>query len=253
MSDTEIFFVYITSGDAFYSFPCENVKEILPYPVLATKNSASSSILGMFDYQNTSLPLIDFSCLAHLPYDPPSIVIILEIENTLFGLAVPPFIEISSQKKEAQVLDFHALLQQLPTHPHFAEVPPPPVTYVSLTILKEGNSLIALRSEMIEQIDDLGTFTSFPLQKTRCLGFKNIKGQILPLMQLKKGSFSSFSSAKLVIISEENERFGLVVEEIMDVLSIPSSLLTEDPPLFKMQQQEIKIVRPSFSDLSQSI
>lgn len=250
MHEIESFFVYVKSGQTSYYFSCDHVKEILPYPIVKKIDSLPSFILGEFTYQSAILPLIDFSYFS-FSKSPPSLVLILQMKEALFGLAVPATLEISSERKEAVFLDFSSLLEQLPFKNQVIKVPLPSVPYLSLTLVKEGQHLIALRSEMIEQIDDLGTFTPLPLQKTRCLGFKNVKGQILPLMHIKKEKATSFLFPKLLIILEGSERFGVVVEEVVDVLSVPSSLLSGDPPLFKMEQEEVEVLCPSFSDLNQ--
>ncbi len=104
---------------------------------------------------------------------------------------------------------------------------------VSLVILYLNNEWYGIKIENVAEIIKLVTIVPLPQVPEYILGVINLRGEILPVIDLRKLfsiSISPFSKeTRILIVKILNVKIGLVVDGVTEVLEIPISKL--DLPL----------------------
>jgi chemotaxis signal transduction protein len=94
-------------------------------------------------------------------------------------------------------------------------------THVSLRI---GVELYAVGVEHVLEVAELGAVTPVPGAPPAVLGVWNLRGQILPVLDLGSllGLAPSTERRRLVVAEAAGRRAGLAVDEVSDVGTLPS-------------------------------
>lgn len=228
-----------TAGKLHYGIDCQYIQEIIFHTETET---------SFFNYKTLNLPLVNSFDYLSIPKENSSFIVVLKINHLLFGLLIPEPQTIESISSTAiRFIDPLEIIQKLHLSDLLIPIPPPnPIdsessNLTSLTITRMNDRFFGFRSEEIEEIGDLGEFTPFPQKTTSLFGFKNLKGTIIPLLLFKKIVPTLHPFSKLIVIPSPSGKYGLIADEIHTIISIPSSLLTEDPCLIKIGSEMVEV------------
>jgi purine-binding chemotaxis protein CheW len=95
-------------------------------------------------------------------------------------------------------------------------------TYVRISV---GGEYYALPVEEVIEVDEIGDVTPVPGAAAGVLGVRNLRGQILPVVELASvlGIPGERSTRHLVVAEQAGRRIGLAVDELQDVGSLPEA------------------------------
>ncbi len=95
-----------------------------------------------------------------------------------------------------------------------------------------GNESFALPVGQVLEVADLGQLAPVPGAPPSILGVRNLRGQVLPVIDLAAvlGTAHSDSAAKLVIAEEAGRRAGLAIDQVTDVGELTGPLQETDSP-----------------------
>lgn len=96
-----------------------------------------------------------------------------------------------------------------------------------------GNELFGLDIAFVDSVDRMGTVTFVPGAPPMVLGLMNLRGSILPVVELKKRSTAGDASwrlgtSRVVVLTEDDVKVAIAVDETRPVVEIPDDPLT--PP-----------------------
>jgi purine-binding chemotaxis protein CheW len=96
-----------------------------------------------------------------------------------------------------------------------------------------GDENFALPVTQVLEVADLGTVAPVPGAPSSVLGVRNLRGQVLPLIDLSAllgTSRRDGRADKLVIAEGEGRRAGLAIDEVTDVAELAGPLQETDSP-----------------------
>jgi purine-binding chemotaxis protein CheW len=100
--------------------------------------------------------------------------------------------------------------------------------------VRVGSEHYALPVEFVLEVAELGDVTPMPGAPGVMLGVRNLRGQVLPVIDLGEVLRipSDGAARRLVVAEHDGRRAGLVVDELQDVGALPEiSELSESPCL----------------------
>lgn len=102
-------------------------------------------------------------------------------------------------------------------------------TLISLTLLRIHQQLLAVESLQIKELCYMGDFSSIPGTQSAMIGFMNLRGNILPLLDsgllLHQDPIPVQPSAKVIVVESSWGNLGLLVDDIVQILSIDTSTI----------------------------
>jgi purine-binding chemotaxis protein CheW len=125
-----------------------------------------------------------------------------------------------------------------------------PILQLEITEFRLGDETYACASSSVREVYQLKGLTSLPCTPAFILGIINIRGQILPVIDVKPllGLPSPLTRelGKVVILHAEGMEIGLLVDTIVGVRAISTSILY--PPLPTLTELQIRYIRGITSD-----
>lgn len=104
---------------------------------------------------------------------------------------------------------------------------------VPITVIQTNHEYFGLDSEIIKEFCLISNFTPITLAPPHILGFMNLRGSILPLIDIWKiigmEGTEIKSTSKVLRISMENFTLGFVADEIIDVVLFSAEELKSNP------------------------
>lgn len=96
-----------------------------------------------------------------------------------------------------------------------------------------GDENFALPVSQVLEVADLGLLAPVPGAPASVLGVRNLRGQVLPVIDLATvlGLERTSPAEKLVITEYEGWRAGLAIDEVTDVAELPGPVQENDSPL----------------------
>jgi len=95
-----------------------------------------------------------------------------------------------------------------------------------------GNEIYGIEIRNVHEIIGVQTITEVPELPNFLKGIINLRGKIIPVMDVRlrfKKEFRAYNDRTcIIVISIENTAIGLIVDRVIEVLSIPDSQI--DPP-----------------------
>ncbi len=102
-------------------------------------------------------------------------------------------------------------------------------TLLSLTLLRIHQQLLAVESLQIKELCYIGDFSPIPGTQSAMIGFMSLRGNILPLLDsgllLHQDPIPVQSSAKVIVVESTWGNVGLLVDDIVQILSIDTSTI----------------------------
>ena len=103
--------------------------------------------------------------------------------------------------------------------------------FIPLAVLRVGTELIGLELVNIQEFADVTSFTSIPCVPLHISGCMNLRGEIFPLLDIHVWAVGKPNTepkkCKAVVIKNEEKHFGILVNELMDVLYIQKAEILE--------------------------
>ncbi len=95
------------------------------------------------------------------------------------------------------------------------------------------NELYAISIHEIEEISKLFDTTHVPRTADFLIGIGNVRGRVMPVIdlatRLRLGTCARERTARVLIVLHKDEPYGLVVDEVRDVVRIPPESMEERP------------------------
>lgn len=120
-------------------------------------------------------------------------------------------------------------------------------TIIQLIVFRTGEEEFGVPIEEVREIIKMGTITPIPNALKFIKGIINVRGEIVTIIDIKKRfnlPIDKNSQAKHIIVSKQEETlFGLMVDEVIEVLRIKQKDIKSPPPLIsKINEKYIKNV-----------
>lgn len=95
-----------------------------------------------------------------------------------------------------------------------------------------GPESFALPVGQVLEVADIGELARVPGAPPSVLGVRNLRGQVLPVIDLATvlGTARTEPAAKLVIAEEAGRRAGLAIDEVTDVSELTGAVQDDDSP-----------------------
>ena len=95
-----------------------------------------------------------------------------------------------------------------------------------------GAESFALPVGHVLEVADVGTLAPVPGAPPSVLGVRNLRGQVLPVIDLATvlGTPRSKAATKVVITEDAGRRAGLAIDQVTDVGELPGPLQESDSP-----------------------
>jgi purine-binding chemotaxis protein CheW len=116
-----------------------------------------------------------------------------------------------------------------------------------------GNEAYGIEIRYVTEIIGIQTITEVPELPEYIRGIINLRGKIIPVMDVRlrfKKSFREYNDRTCVIVIDiRNESIGLIVDSVSEVISIPETEIVAPPELSKDGNRYIKGVGKVGSDV----
>ena len=101
--------------------------------------------------------------------------------------------------------------------------------------IRLGAEHYALRAEEVLEVVELGAITPVPGSGATLLGLRNLRGEILPALDLRAllGVASDDASRHLVVVADGDRRAGLAVDEALDFSRLPDATAAAESSFVK--------------------
>jgi len=104
---------------------------------------------------------------------------------------------------------------------------------IEFVVFAMGDEEFAADIDQVREVITKGTLTPIPDSPDFVEGITNVRGEITVAVDLKRGlslkSAREAESKHIVITEQENSLFGLIVDEVTEVLRIPESRIKPTP------------------------
>lgn len=131
---------------------------------------------------------------------------------------------------------------------------------IPLAIVRLNNELFGLELGLVWAIAQAHTITPIPCCPAHVLGNMNLRGDILTVVDIRSslgltkpapiarnqtgsgpGTTSSGSGAKVVVVEHATVRIGVMVDDVLDIVHLPRSLVDDVPALSRSSPQNYAI------------
>jgi chemotaxis signal transduction protein len=101
--------------------------------------------------------------------------------------------------------------------------------------IRLGAEHYALSAEQVLEVVELGAITPVPGSEATLLGLRNLRGEILPALDLRAllGVASGDASRHLVVVADGDRRAGLAVDEAIDFSQLPDAAASVESSFVK--------------------
>lgn len=107
-----------------------------------------------------------------------------------------------------------------------------------LVIFELGDEFFGIDISDVEGIIKMQAITSIPHSPEYVEGVTNLRGSILPVIDLKKrfgiGSFEKTIETRIVVITMDRLKVGMIVDAVSEVLTIEDSVIEPTPSMVSM-------------------
>lgn len=105
---------------------------------------------------------------------------------------------------------------------------------INLIIFSLSTETYGIQSDFVREVFSMKDFTALPGLPTYILGIINVRGQILPVINLKKlfniSEIGFGELNKVIILKHEQMEFGILADVVLGNKSIDPALIQEIPP-----------------------
>ncbi|HEY8542121.1 MAG TPA: chemotaxis protein CheW, partial [Pseudothermotoga sp.] len=257
-----------------YAFKIDDVQEIIRYVEPTKIPGVPEYVRGLAELREKVLPIIDLRELLELPstqIDEFTKVIVLKVNNTLVGVVVdrirevlrieeskmlpPPTISQEGYSQEllgivhideqmTMVLDHKTLLADkiqslVETQQHIEEIEDRTITEEEkqYVIFKVGGEEYGVHIEEIREINRLTTLTKVPRAPDYLVGLMNLRGEILPVIDLRKRFGLPIDEkndlmVRAIVTESSGKKTAFIVDSVVGVQRISIKSIADIPEAF---------------------
>jgi len=102
-------------------------------------------------------------------------------------------------------------------------------------VFRMGDEVFGIEIERVVEILKPQKTHALPELPEFLSGVITVRGEVVPLLDLRRrfGIASTFKKARVMIVRYDNEKIGLVVDEVKEVTSLDKKDITHPPSIFK--------------------
>jgi purine-binding chemotaxis protein CheW len=104
-----------------------------------------------------------------------------------------------------------------------------------LVIFTLGKELYGVTIHTVESIIKIQAITEVPRTAAYVLGVTNLRGTVVPVLDLRKRFNLQFSettpNTRIIIVNAEGSKVGIVVDEVTEVLKVAQNSIQPPPPM----------------------
>ena len=104
-----------------------------------------------------------------------------------------------------------------------------------------ANELLAVPVEDVQEVMQQQPLTPVPLAPSHILGLLNLRGQVMPAIDLRQRlgfpPRDKDSEARLLVLKSDGHVFSVVVDDIGDVLELPTNRWSAPPDTLALQHR----------------
>jgi chemotaxis signal transduction protein len=96
--------------------------------------------------------------------------------------------------------------------------------------IRLGTEHYALDLDHVLEVVELGEVTPVPGSAATLIGIRNLRGELLPVLDLSAslGVAGESASRSLVVVADDDRRAGLAVDEVIDLSQLPEATARVD-------------------------
>lgn len=261
ITENQSFLIFRIQG-CLYAFDAASIEKIVYLPEFKAFAEATPPVVGFLNYHSAIISVFDVNLFLGLPLKTvkaQDYLVILKAENLRFGVIVSEIVDIKplamEKKQEIQekkpfslfyglykneivcVLDiatFCEKVEHFSSGDQVAEASLQKVQeFVNLTIVEIRKEFYGIDPKIIQEYCLLLELTPLPAAPPHILGFINLRGTILPVMDIwgvmGLQPLEIKESSKVLVIPMMNILIGVVVDEVLDVVSLPFENFKANP------------------------
>lgn len=98
-----------------------------------------------------------------------------------------------------------------------------------------GNEVFGIEIKKVVEILKVRKTYALPELPEFLSGVITVRGEVIPLLDLRRrfGITSTFKKERIIIVRYDNEKIGLVVDEVKEITSLDTKDITHPPSIFK--------------------
>ncbi|MEW6675494.1 MAG: chemotaxis protein CheW [Nitrospirota bacterium] len=106
---------------------------------------------------------------------------------------------------------------------------------IKFAVFKIGEENFGIEINKVVEILKTQKIYSLPELPDFLSGVINVRGEVIPLLDLRKrfGFQSSIKKERIILVRPDNEKIGLLVDEIKEIISLSKEEVLEPPSIFK--------------------
>lgn len=111
---------------------------------------------------------------------------------------------------------------------------------MKFAVFKIGEEIFGIEINKVVEILNTQKVYSLPELPDFLSGVITVRGEVLPLLDLRKrfGIKSTDTKELIIIVRSDNEKIGLLVDEMKEILSLNAQDITPPPTIFKGLQKK---------------
>ncbi len=97
-----------------------------------------------------------------------------------------------------------------------------------IVIFKLDDLELGIKIDYVKEINRVSDIIRFPGGPTFIDGMTNLRGEVIPVLNLKtmfKHKSSAYESKKFLVVEYKNQRIGIIIDSVSEVLKLPKSCL----------------------------
>ncbi len=97
-----------------------------------------------------------------------------------------------------------------------------------IVIFKLGDQELGIKIDYVKEINRVSDIIRFPGSPTFIEGMTNLRGEIIPVLNLKtmfNHESSAYESNKFLVVDYKNKRIGIIIDSVSEVIKLPKSCL----------------------------
>lgn len=102
-------------------------------------------------------------------------------------------------------------------------------------VFRMGDEVFGIEIERVVEILKSQKTHTLPELPEFLSGVITVRGEVLPLLDLRRrfGLASTFKKERVMIVRYDNEKIGIVVDEVQEIISLDTKDITHPPSIFK--------------------
>ncbi len=102
-------------------------------------------------------------------------------------------------------------------------------------VFRMGDEVFGIEIKKVVEILKAQKTYTLPELPEFLSGVMTVRGEVIPILDLRKrfGIKSKFKKERIIIVRYDNEKIGLVVDEVKEITSLDTKDITHPPSIFK--------------------